>query len=150
MTRFFLPLFLLLMAVSAAPSHAQSNAPITYVEQGAALSGYDPVAYFTLGQPVPGKPEFKLVWKRAEWRFVSREHRDLFEANPRAYAPQYGGYCAYGVSKGHLSTTKPDVWMIHQGRLYLVHNRAVLAVWQHDVPGHVDQANDHWPQLLRK
>ena len=63
-----------------------------------AISGYDPVAYFTDGKPVPGSTEFEYVWHDTLWRFVSAAHRDLFFANPERYAPQYDGYCAMGTT----------------------------------------------------
>ncbi len=148
--RFLRSLFTVLALIACLPaSGALAESPMVYSERGAAISGYDPVAYFTIGRPVPGKPEYAVVWKRAEWRFATVENRALFEANPRAYAPQYGGYCAYGVAKGILTTTKPDVWAIHDGRLYLVHNPAVHALWTRDVTVHVELADANWPRVLR-
>ncbi|MEX0284597.1 MAG: YHS domain-containing (seleno)protein [Paracoccaceae bacterium] len=137
-------------AISFSADSVRAESAMVFTRDGAALSGHDPVAYFTVGHPVPGKQEYKLVWKRAEWWFATRENRDLFEANPRAYAPQYGGYCAYGVAKGQLTTTKPNVWMIHENRLYLVHSAPVMAIWSNDVQGHVGRADANWPDLLRK
>ena len=63
-----------------------------------AISGYDPVAYFTDGKPVPGVSEFEYVWHNAGWRFASAAHRDLFVKDPGHYAPQFDGYCALGVA----------------------------------------------------
>src|SRR6266436_1823661 len=80
-----------------------------------AISGYDPVAYFTDGKPVPGLTEFEYVWHDARWRFASAGHRDLFVGDPNHYAPQYDGYCAMGVSgvsfaPAHKDTVDPEAW----------------------------------------
>ena len=93
------------------------------------ISGYDPVAYFTDGKPVQGKPEFEYLWHRLRWRFASGEHRDLFTRNPKQYAPQYDGYCAMGTSDdeaAHKDTVDPEAWAIVDGKLYLAHNRYLM------------------------
>src|SRR5580704_3658263 len=82
------------------------------------ISGYDPVAYFTDGKPVPGKAEFEYVWHKSRWRFASGEHRDLFIKDPDRYAPQYDGYCAMGASfeaAAHKDTVDPEAWTIVDG-----------------------------------
>jgi len=127
----------------------RADSPMFYSAEGAAISGYDPVAYFTVGRAVRGKLEYTIVWKRAVWRFSTSENQAKFEANPRAYAPQYGGYCAYGVAHGGLSPTKPDAWVIHDGRLYLIHSTGVREIWSQDAAGHVARANGNWPSVLR-
>ena len=95
------------------------------------ISGYDPVAYFTDGKPVPGKTEFEYVWRDARWRFASAAHRDLFIKDPDHYAPQYDGYCAMGVADAvvfgpHKDTIDPEAWAIVDGKLYLTHTTRVL------------------------
>jgi hypothetical protein len=90
------------------------------------ISGYDPVAYFTDGKAVQGKPEFEYLWHRLRWRFSSGEHRELFTRNPKQYAPQYDGYCAMGTSndeEAHKDSVDPEAWAIVDGKLYLTHNR---------------------------
>ena len=64
-----------------------------------AVRGYDPVAYFTEGKPVKGEQSLTYHWKDANWYFSSKENLDSFMKNPEKYAPQYGGYCAYGMSE---------------------------------------------------
>ena len=66
--------------------------PINTDADGLALKGYDPVAYFTLGQPVKGRQEYRFEWKNATWLFSSNKHLILFQEDPARYAPQYGGY----------------------------------------------------------
>src|SRR5246500_5266359 len=101
-----------LFAIILAPA-AQSEEPRL------SISGYDPVAYFTDGKPVQGKPEFEYSWHRLRWRFVDGEHRELFTRDPKHYAPQYDGYCAMGMSDGgaaHKDTVDPEAWAIVDGK----------------------------------
>lgn len=115
------------------------------------ISGYDPVAYFTDGKPVPGSSEFEYVWHGSRWRFASAAHRDLFIKDPDHYAPQYDGYCALGASiegAAHKDTVDPNAWAIVDGKLYLVHNRHALQVWQKHAEDHIKQANRDW-QIVR-
>jgi enamine deaminase RidA (YjgF/YER057c/UK114 family) len=111
------------------------------------ISGYDPVAYFTDGKPVQGKPEFEHLWHRLRWRFASGEHRDLFMRDPKHYAPQYDGYCAMGTSNdeaAHKDTVDPHAWAIVDGRLYFTHNRYWLQVWRENAAEHVGRADKDW------
>jgi YHS domain-containing protein len=81
-------LLLSFLSVSYSASQHEVNAG----PDGIAIKGYDPVAYFTMGKPVKGSDQFTYEWKGAKWQFSSREHLDLFSADPDKYAPQYGGY----------------------------------------------------------
>ncbi|MGY8662559.1 YHS domain-containing (seleno)protein [Bradyrhizobium sp. UFLA05-109] len=111
------------------------------------ISGYDPVAYFTDGKPVQGKPEFEYSWHRLRWHFVSGEHRNLFARDPNHYAPQYDGYCAMGISDGeaaHKDTVDPEAWAIVDGKLYLTRNRYWMQVWRESAKEHIRQAEQDW------
>ncbi len=90
-----------------------------YISEGAAISGYDPVAYHTVGAPTKGSVEFTSEYQGAVWQFASAENRDLFAADPAKYAPAYGGWCSAGASKGKKVATNPDLWAIVDGQLYL-------------------------------
>jgi enamine deaminase RidA (YjgF/YER057c/UK114 family) len=114
-----------------------------------AISGYDPVAYFTDGKPVPGQSEFEYPWNNARWRFASLAHRDAFAGNPDRYAPQYDGYCAMGVMGGavagpHKDTVDPEAWAIVDGKLYLTHTRGALERWRPNAAGNIKQADQNW------
>lgn len=113
-----------------------------------AIHGHDPVAYFKQGKPVPGSKDFTARYKGATWRFVSAENRDLFEADPDAYAPQYGGHCAYAASRGYFADADPVAWRIHNGKLYLNYNLQVKRLWENDVDGHIVKADANWPGML--
>ena len=110
------------------------------------ISGYDPIAYFTDGKPVPGSSEFEYVWHDARWRFASAAHRDLFVNDPEHYAPQYDGYCARGVAweQPHKDTVDPDAWAIVDGKLYLTHTTRSLAVWQEKAVENIKRADQNW------
>jgi YHS domain-containing protein len=85
-----------------------------------AIKGYDPVAYFVDGRAVEGNEQYSHRWLGATWHFASAEHRDLFAKDPSRYAPQYGGYCADGVSFGTVTTNvDPRAWRIIDGKLYI-------------------------------
>jgi len=117
---------------------------------GVAIEGIDPVAYFTDGKPVPGSKEHVFEWRGATWRFASAAHRDLFAADPEKYAPQYGGYCAWAVSRGYTAGIDPEAWKIHEGRLYLNYDPEVQAKWSEDIPGNIAKADANWPALAAK
>lgn len=115
-----------------------------------AVSGYDPVAYFTDNRPVKGSAEFSTKWNGAEWHFASAAHRDAFIADPTKYAPEFGGYCAYGVAEGAAVSADPTVWKIVDGKLYLNYDKDVGSKWAQDVPGYIAKAKGNWPAVLSK
>lgn len=128
---------------------AQADQPMFASRDGAAIGGYDTVAYFMSGEPVRGHRDIAVQWKGAVWLFSSQRNRETFESNPRAFAPQYGGYCAYAVSRGGTSQTDPRAWRIVDGKLYLIHNNAVLRLWLDDLAGNIGLSDANWPAVLR-
>ena len=126
---------------------ALAEKPGIFADGAGAIRGYDPVAYFTEGKPVKGKAEFTHQWKGATWRFASAANRDRFAAAPEKYAPQYGGYCAYGVASGYAVKTEPDAWSVVDGKLYLNYDRSVQASWVKDIPGYIRKADANWPAV---
>lgn len=135
-----------LWAALSGPVRAES--PIYYAQDGVAIQGYDAVAYFISGQPQQGQAGFAVLWKGAVWRFVSADNLQQFEANPRAYAPQFGGYCAYSVALGHLSVGDPAAWEIVDGRLYLTNSPAVHDLWARQKQDNIALAQQNWPTVL--
>ncbi|MBZ0112002.1 MAG: YHS domain-containing protein [Thermoanaerobaculia bacterium] len=115
-----------------------------------AIEGYDAVAYFTDGEAVKGRADYTLEWQGANWRFASGDHRDLFEADPTRYAPQYGGYCAFAVAKGKMVGIDPEAWQIVDDKLYLQYSKKVQKQWQEDIPGFITKADENWPKLIAK
>lgn len=140
--------FTVLLATVLPASAVSARVPMIFATDGLAIRGYDPVAYFRERGPVPGKAAYRVMWKGAVWQFASARHLDLFEANPRAFAPRYGGYCAYAVSRGYTASTDPRAWRIEGGQLYLNHSLRVRELWQRDIPGNISKANANWPAVL--
>ncbi len=137
------------MAVFACPANAADKAGIFSTRDGA-IRGYDPVAYFTEGQAVRGTPQLSYRWKDADWRFASQAHLDLFRANPDRYAPRYGGWCAYAMSRGRYASIVPQAWTIHEGRLYLNYSKAIQRKWSKDLAANVGDADRHWRALRER
>lgn len=90
-----------------------------------AIRGYDPVAYHLERKPVKGDPAYTYRYNNATWLFSSQENLETFRGNPERYTPEYGGYCAYGMSKGFVVSTDPNAWTIENGKLYLNHSFGV-------------------------
>jgi hypothetical protein len=74
----------------------------------------------------------------------------VFSKSPEKYAPQYGGYCAYGMSEGHKAPTDPNAWTIVNGKLYLNYSLDVKQKWNKNQMERIDQADKNWPQLKDK
>ncbi|MCC0017026.1 MAG: tat pathway signal sequence domain protein [Rhodobiaceae bacterium] len=114
---------------------------------GLAIKGYDPVAYFADGKAIEGDPAITAEHDGALYRFASAAHRDTFAADPEKYAPQFGGFCAYGIAKGVKAGVEPDKFTIVDGRLYLNYNASVQETWRGDIPGYLAKARENWQQL---
>jgi len=147
LTRLAESYFVLLLVLAFGRGRAYAADAVNKNSEGVALKAYDVVAYFTEGKALHGTKEFQHVWMGAKWRFSSAANRDLFAANPGKYAPQYGGYCAYGLSEGHKAPTDPTVWKIVDGKLYLNYNAEIGKQWRQDIPGRIARADKNWPKV---
>ena len=116
--------------------------------QGRALKGYDAVAYHLERRPVKGSLDFAYEWKGAEWWFSSAENRDKFIADPERWAPQYGGYCAWGIAKDRVVSINPTIFRIFDDKLYLNLNMTVHREWLGSHHGFIADANERWPDIL--
>jgi YHS domain-containing protein len=114
------------------------------------MRGYDTVAYFTENNPVRGNEHYRHTWNGARWHFASAENRDAFVRNPERYAPRYGGYCAYAVSRGYTANGDPQVWKIVDRKLYLNYNREARLLWEEDIPGNIAKGDGNWPGFLKR
>ena len=139
---------LLTVALGAGPAAAAKSEIYTGFLSDLAVGGYDPVAYFTQGAPVKGSKDHALEWKGATWQFSSAETLAKFEADPEAYAPQYGGYCAWAVSQGYTAKGDPQYWAVRDGKLYLNYDGSVQQTWLTNPDGFIQQANANWPSVL--
>lgn len=141
--------FTLTPLVTTMPAHADKAPVYTGLLSNVAVEGHDPVAYFTEGRPVKGQRAFSTEYQGATFRFVSQANLDTFLADPDAYAPQYGGYCAWAVSQGYTAKGDADHWHIEDGKLYLNYNRDVQETWLEDVPGFIAAGDENWPTVLQ-
>ncbi len=125
--------------------------PYNVNSKNQAIRGYDTVAYFTVGKPTKGVLAYSYDWEGATWLFANAEHLERFKANPLAYIPQYGGYCAWAVAaKGKLANIDPTVWKIVDGKLYLNYNKKIGKRWQQAAKGFIVEGDQQWPELLRR
>lgn len=114
---------------------------------GVILAGHDVVGYFTQGKPVLGDAKYTAVYNDAIYRFSSPENRDLFNLDPEKYAPQYGGFCAYGMTFGKKFDIDGKAFEIVGGKLYVNKNLDVYKAWAENVPKHITEANSEWPSV---
>ena len=108
-----------------------------------AIKGYDPVAYFTIGKPARGRADIEYEWDERSYRFSSTRHRDLFKANPVAYAPQFPNFCAMSLSRGEIVEADPENWLIAEGKLYMFGKSIGPALFKQDLANNTARANQH-------
>jgi YHS domain-containing protein len=116
-------------------------------EKDVAINGYDPVGYFTDNKSIMGSKKFSYKWNGAQWYFASKDHMKMFEKNPEKYAPQYGGFCAFGVTKNKLVPTDPNIWSIVDGKLYLCSTKKVHKIWKEDSKENIKKGDKIYPKL---
>lgn len=143
---------LLLGAASpaAAGNDVNTSTGMTLAGAPLAIHGYDPVAYFTEGKARVGMAKFSATHNDAAYRFVSQANKDAFERNPGRYVPQYGGYCAFGVSVGAKFDGDPTLWRVVDNRLYFNLNPDIQASWLKDIPGNIAKADQNWTRIRDK
>jgi len=129
---------------------AQTKSLFNLEKSGVAIQGYDPVAFFTDHKPVKGKAAFSMSYQGAIYYFASKEHQELFKSEPSKYEPAFGGYCAYGVSKGKLVEVDVEAFQIVDGRLLLQYSRSVRDTFNKDTKGNLGKADMNWPALVEK
>lgn len=112
-----------------------------------AVGGYDVVAYHTQGAAVPGDDAHTMTLYGVSWRFSSAENMAAFAASPDAYRPQYGGYCAWAMAKGKRAAGDPEVWHIHNGKLYLNVSRGIKRKWLREIDDFITKADAAWAAL---
>ena len=139
----------LLLAV-ALPAFSQTKTLLNLDKAGIAIQGHDPVAFFTENKPVKGKPEFVARHAGATYLFASKEHRDLFKADPAKYEPAFGGYCAFGVSKNRLIEIDVNAFQVVDGKLLLQYSKSIREDFNKDAKGNLAKANANWTGLVEK
>jgi len=129
---------------------ARAQTSAVFIADGKAIKGYDPVAFFTESRAVMGKDSLRYQWQGASWCFASRKDLESFTANPEKFAPQYGGYCAYGTAQGHKAPTQVETWSVIDGKLYFNYNLKVKEAWSKDRTAMIQKADRNWPGLKDK
>ena len=139
----------LFLALSLLPAAVAAKDPVyTGTFSSLAVGGYDAVAYFTAGASVEGSADHEFEWNGATWRFASAANLAAFQADPAAFAPQYGGYCAWAVSRGSTASSDPTAWRIVGARLYLNNSHDIQRRWERDIAGNIASGDANWPKVL--
>ena len=137
-----LPLFVL---PAAAGPDLRGEPVVVNADSGLAISGFDPVAYFSRGEAVLGRPELELGLGGAVWRFVNVGNRAAFAEHPEIYAPQFGGYDPVAIGRGASVPGHPLIWAINGERLYLFYDDAARSEFLADPARIVERARQKWP-----
>jgi len=137
-------LFLAVLLVSGA---SLAGVSVDTNENGVTLAGHDVVSYFTQNSAVEGSAELTSVYNNAIYRFSSAENRDLFNADPEKYAPQYGGFCAYGAALGKKFDVNGKAFEIVEGKLYVNKNEDVYEVWAEDKADNIKTGDEKWATI---
>jgi len=135
---------LLVMTVALFSIGANAAEKPIFISKGAAVSGYDTVAYFTQGKAVKGKKDISIKHLGKTWRFSSEQNKTMFLSNPEKYSPQYGGHCAFAMANGKLVSTDPKAFTVVGDKLYLNYSLSVRTRWSKDIPGYIADANENW------
>lgn len=139
------------LSLLAAPAltRADARSPDVWTDMhGQALKGYDAVAYHLERKAVKGNKALSLEWNGATWLFSSAENRDRFQADPTRWAPQYGGYCAWGIAKDRTVHINPTIFRIFDDKLYLNVNMKIHQKWLKNRHGFIAEADAKWPGVL--
>jgi len=142
-------LFLMFAATACTTTGGKVAAAPWDTPKGWGLDGYDPVAYFTDHEPKLGDPKYAYEAQGIRWKFTSREHQQMFIADPRRYEPQFGGYCAYAVSLNTTAHGDPHQWAVVNDKLYVNANVIAAHLWSLDRSGNIDKGNKNWPGILK-
>ena len=143
--RFLFAISAMLTVLVAAPSYADS---ITNNVVGA--GGYDLTTYFTQEKPQRGNGNHLTEFNGVTYLFATDDNKKNFEANPEKFLPQYGGYCAFGVSVNKKFVADPEQFDIVDGKLYLNLDAKVRSIWLQNVPGRIADANNNWKIIAKK
>lgn len=143
------------IAATALTTPALMNAAVAHEHRvatdflGLALNGYDPVAYFQ-GKAVKGSMQFEIVMGGATWRFANEENMRQFARWPKRFAPRFGGYCAFAVTKAKARRGDPEHWDVVDGQLYLTESARAQAKWREDPSKNIEVGMEGWKQLIER
>jgi YHS domain-containing protein len=115
--------------------------------KGVILKGYDAVAYFTQKKPVKGNPAIKSTYQGATYLFSSAANKTAFDKNPAKYVPQYGGFCAYGMSLGQLLDIEGPGGFVYKDKLYVCGNENAGEIFRSEIKSNIAKADANWTKL---
>ena len=138
----FLLTLLFLAGISSSTFAANIHANST-----TGVQGYDLVSYHSKSGPVRGNGHHVSKHDGVTYLFSSKKNKQAFDGNPQKYLPEYGGYCAYGVSVGKKFVGDPQVWKLVNGKLYLNLDENIQKEWEKDIPGRIAMADKEWPKI---
>ena len=138
------------LSVAVASTALAAGVELNASSTGLALQGYDPVAYFTVGEATKGDYKITALHNDALYRFASEENKVAFEENPEAYLPAYGGYCAFGTAMGFKFDGDPNYWKIVDDKLFLNLSADIQERWEGDIPGFNERADANWETIADK
>lgn len=118
-----------------------------FANSNVGAGGYDLVAYQTHGTATRGTGWHAVLHEGTTYLFASKQNRKAFEKHPDRYLPQYGGYCAYGLSVGKKFYADPTVWKVVDGKLYLNLDSKIQKKFEGDLSANIEKADAHWPRL---
>lgn len=136
--------------MSTLSAMAETKSLLNLDNNGIAIQGYDPVAFFTDHKPVMGDQRFQSQYRGAKYYFASSEHKAAFDKEPAKYEPQFGGYCAYGTSQGHKAPIKIEAWQIVDGRLLMQYDLDIKDKFNRSQSENLKKADQNWPGLVEK
>ena len=147
---FFICLLIGLSTASFAQSAARAKQ--FNLENGLAIQGYDPVAYFTQNKAVQGSKQFSVNFESITYRFVNAANKEAFLKDPKKYEPQYGGWCAYAMgATGEKVEIDPETFKISNGKLYLFYHswaNNTLPKWNKDEANLKPKADKSWMNIF--
>ena len=126
---------------------ANDNQLAVNVDTGLAISGFDPVAYFTEGNALFGRPEFELNLDGAVWRFSNEGNRSAFADHPEVYTPRFAGYDPVAIGHGRSVPGHPLFWVIVGQRLYFFYSEQARSAFLADPGRIIDTAERKWPDV---
>jgi YHS domain-containing protein len=123
------------------------------LENGLAIQGYDPVAYFTQNKALEGSKQFTTNYEGVSYRFASAANKDLFLKDPKKYEPQYGGWCAYAMGATNDKVDiDPETFKIVNGKLYLFYHTLInntLTKWNKAETTLKPKADKNWQVIFQ-
>ncbi len=131
-------------------SAASAKSLLNVDRSGVGIKGYDPVAYFTQDKAVRGDAQFQSKADGVIYYFASAENKAAFDTNPAKYEPQFGGFCAWAVSRGYTAPVDPNAFQIVNGRLLLQYSLKVRKDFSADTEGNLRKADANWPSIIEK